>query len=93
MERLTRGQHTGHEESRVDRRHFAPPLAGPAAPVDEVIEPAALVRQVCRRELQCRPDARHRVVLGQPAARRGHGQGRQAEAGCGDARDVVLGMD
>ena len=92
LEGLADGQHTGHEECGIDRRHFAAPLAATGPPVDEVIEPAVMMRQVSAANSRSRgraPPPRAR----QPASRSATDKRRQSEARCCHARDVLLRME
>ncbi len=89
VEAAADGQHAGEEQRGVDGGKLALPLAGPAAEVDEVEEPAAFVRHPLGEEAQRRTRAPHGLRAGQPAALGGDAQPAQAEPDRRDAADVV----
>jgi hypothetical protein len=82
-------QRAHHQKSRVDGRHLAVPLALARFPVDEVIEPAALMgqRQVGFERLL---GAFDRLRFVYPAASDGNWQHRKREAARGNTRDYKL---
>ena len=83
-------QHTREQQGGVDGRQFAPPFPGAGARVDEVVEPAALVRHAVGKEAQRRAHARDGIFAWRPPALGGDTQCSQAEPRRGDAGDVLL---
>jgi hypothetical protein len=80
-------QRAHHEQPRVDGREFALPHPLAALPVDEVIEPAALVFEL-QVSVHHSMGAAERVCAGEPAAANGYRQARQRVAARRDAGDL-----
>ena len=87
-EALADTEDAAHQQRRVDRRHFALPLARPGVDVDPVIEPAVLVLLPLGKRAQRRARALEDGLARLPAPFRRDAHPRQAEADRRDAADL-----
>src|SRR5215510_12287097 len=85
-------QYTCKQQCGIDRGKLALPLALAGSPIDEMVEPASLVRHLLRKEAQCLARSLaclsgfHPTPLGSNAKR------CQSEPCCGYAGDVSLAL-
>src|SRR5262245_5853064 len=91
-EALAYCQNARKQESGVDRRKLALPLALACPPIDEVVEPSPLVRHLLREEAQAIARPLTCLTRLHPATLGGYAKRCQSESSCGYAGDMTLAL-